>query len=68
MRKECSLAHYLYISNKIAQREISNGVNRSSNGAFKRKLQHKQWRVNFKTHLTSKSHNFLLQNQIEVQE
>jgi hypothetical protein len=51
-----------------AQRDLSDGVNRSSNGAFMRKLRHKQWRVNFKTHLTSKSHNFLLRDQIEVQE
>jgi hypothetical protein len=45
---------YLYSSNERAWREISNGVNRSSNRAFMRKLQSKQWRVNFKTQLTSK--------------
>jgi hypothetical protein len=57
----------LYGSNKRAQRDISNGVNHSLNRAFMRKLQHKlQWRVNFKTHLTLKSHNVLLQNQIEA--
>jgi hypothetical protein len=33
-----------------------------------RKLQEKQWRVNFKTQLTSEGHNSLLQNQIEAQE
>jgi hypothetical protein len=53
---------------KRAQIDLSNGVNCSSNRAFLRKLQLKQWRVNFKTQLTSKSHNFLLQNQIEAQE
>jgi hypothetical protein len=31
-----------------------------------RKLHDKQWRVNFKTQLTSKGHNVLLQNQIEA--
>jgi hypothetical protein len=55
-------------SNKRARIDLSNGVNCSSNRAFMRKLQHKQWRVNFKTQLTSKSHNFLLRNQIEAQE
>jgi hypothetical protein len=33
-----------------------------------RELQAKQWRVNFKTQLTSEGHNFLLWNQIEAQE
>jgi hypothetical protein len=59
---------FFYSSNKIDRREFSNGVNHSSNKDFMRKLQHKQWRVHFQTHLTSKSHNFLLWNQIEAQE
>jgi hypothetical protein len=69
-RTKCTKVHSicLYSSNEIAQRDLSNGVNFSSNIAFMRKLQHKQWRVNFKTQLTSKSHNFLLQNLIEVKE
>jgi hypothetical protein len=54
------------MSNKISQRKLSNGVNRSSNESFMRKLEDKQWRVNFKTQLTSKGHKFLLYNQIEA--
>jgi hypothetical protein len=53
-------------SNEIAQRDISNGVNHSSNEVFMRKLRVKQWRVNFKTQLTSEGHNFLFWNQIEA--
>jgi hypothetical protein len=49
-------------SNERAHINISNGVNCSSNGAFMRKLQHKQWRVNIQTRLTSKNHNFFLRN------
>jgi hypothetical protein len=59
---------YIFNSNEISQRDISNGVNHSSNKAFMRKLQVKQWRVNFKTQLTSEGHNFLLWNQIEAYE
>jgi hypothetical protein len=66
---KCTKVHFVSAAQmKRSQREISNGVNRSSNKAFMRKLQDKQWRVNFKTQLTSKGHNFLLWNQIEAQE
>jgi hypothetical protein len=55
-------------SNERDQIDLSNGVNCSSNRAFMRKLQRKQWRVNCKTQLASKSHHFLLHNRIEAQE
>jgi hypothetical protein len=55
-------ALYICNSNERAQINISNGVNCLSNRAFMRKLQHKQWRVNIQTHLTSKNHNFFLRN------
>jgi hypothetical protein len=47
-----ALKNVFRYSNKISRRDISNGVNISSNKDFMRKLQHKQWRVNFKTQLT----------------
>jgi hypothetical protein len=57
-----------FIPNEISWRELSNGVNHSSNGAFMRKLQGKQWKVDFKTQLTLKGHKFLIWNHIEAQE
>jgi hypothetical protein len=70
MRIKCIEVHSIFADQMKypRERDIYNCVNHSSNSDFMRKLQVKQWRVNFKTQLTSEGHKCLFRNHIEAHE